>query len=457
VTTTTPGTTTPAALDGRAPAGTGENGRSGNGNGLAPRTDRPSVFEQRTYVAAAVTIVVYLVLAYFVFVRVGAHREDHVLAVIVPAALLALTAELFTRTPAWLRASLSLLFGVFALVSGLVALDRLGVEGISAGGLVGVLPLVAGATLVVLGIWIAWHYRRHGGPLWRTVLRRGLIAVGALFVIYWLVLPVSLAIIATERPARPIADADLGRPKQDVTLVTRDGVKLSAWYVPSRNHAAVITFPRETTIPQARMLVRNGYGVLLVDPRGYGDSQGDPNAYGWGSSKDIDAAVAWLRRRPDVQKRRIGGLGLSMGGEQMLEAAARNPGLKAVVSEGAGIRSVREAALEKSLSPLERVLAYPQDLAQTVSVWLLGGDTVPISLKTAAILIGPRPVLFIYAGDGQEAERAVNPVYYRSAFAPKAIWMVPGAAHAKGFQTQPKEYERLVVAFFNKALLEPAP
>ena len=83
-----------------------------------------------------------------------------------------------------------------------------------------------------------------------------------------------------------------------MTLVTRDGVELSAWYVPSLNRAAIVTFPRAWTIAQARMLVSNGYGVLLVDPRGYGDSEGDPNAYGWGSTRDIDAAVAWLRRRP---------------------------------------------------------------------------------------------------------------------------------------------------------------
>ena len=130
------------------------------------------------------------------------------------------------------------------------------------------------------------------------------------------------------------------------------------------------------------MLAKNGYGVLLVDPRGYGDSQGDPNAYGWGSTKDIDAAVAWLRRRPDVQRRRIGGLGLSVGGEQMLEAAARNRGLKAVVSEGAGIRSVREALLRAGPSPLELALQYPQDLVQTVSVWLLGGEPSPSRSRT---------------------------------------------------------------------------
>ena len=449
--TTSPETVTPAADGSRRGADVG--GRNGSGNGVTPRADRPGPIEHRAFVTAAIAIVVYLVLAYIVFIRVGAHREDHVLAVVVPSAILGLAAELYARTPAWLRASLSLVLGAFALVSGVVAVDRLRVEGTSAGAVVGVLPLVAGASLVVLGVWTAWHYRRRGGPSWRLVLRRVLIAVAALLVLLWVVLPVSLAIVATERPASPIKEADLGRPKQEVTLVTRDGVKLSAWYVPSLNHAAVITFPRESTVPQARMLVKHGYGVLMVDPRGYGRSEGDPNAYGWGSTRDIDAAVAWLRRRQDVQNRRIGGLGLSVGGEQMLEAVARDPGLKAVVSEGAGIRSVREAALEKGVSPLERFLTYPQDVVQTASVWLLGGDTVPISLKTAAILAGPRATFFIYGGDGQETEKAVNPVYYESAFEPKAIWEVPGAGHTQGIETRPQEYERLVVGFFDKELL----
>jgi pimeloyl-ACP methyl ester carboxylesterase len=457
VSTTTPDATTPVATGGQN--GDRLNGGAARiddaGHGTVPASlRRPGPGERRAFVVSALAIGVYLVLAYLVFVRPGVHREDHVLAVVVPAAILALCAELYPRMIAGLRASMCLLLGVFAAVSGVVAVDRLMVEGMSAGALCGILPLVAGAALLMLGVWLAWTSRKRGGPLWRTVLRRAIVAVLALLVVYWVVLPVSMAIVATERPSKPVKAADLGRPYEEVGLVTRDGVKLSAWYVPSQNHAAVLTFPREWTIAQARMLVNNGYGVLLVDPRGYGASEGDPNAYGWGSTKDIDAGVAWLRRRPDVQKRRIGGLGLSVGGEQMIEAAARNPGLKAVVSEGAGIRSVRETPLEHGVSPVELVLKYPQDLVQTVSVWLLGGETVPMSLKTASLLVAPRAVLFIYGQDGQEVEKAVNPVYYDAAFPPKGVWEVPGSGHVQGIQTQPGEYERIVVGFFDKTLLD---
>jgi predicted acyl esterase len=82
--------------------------------------------------------------------------------------------------------------------------------------------------------------------------------------------------------------------------------------------------------------------VLLLDRRGEGASDGDINLYGWNGEPDLRAAIAYLRHRPDVDPDRIGGLGLSVGGELMLQAAAHDRGLRAVVAEGAGVRSFAE-------------------------------------------------------------------------------------------------------------------
>ena len=52
--------------------------------------------------------------------------------------------------------------------------------------------------------------------------------------------------------------------------------------MPSKNRAAIIAFAgRRGTQRQTRMLVRHGYGVLLFDRRGEGESEGDPNIFGW--------------------------------------------------------------------------------------------------------------------------------------------------------------------------------
>ena len=109
------------------------------------------------------------------------------------------------------------------------------------------------------------------------------------------------------------------------------------------------------------MLARHGYGVLLFDRRGEGTSDGEPNAWGWGGDADVKAAIAYLRRRPDVDPDRIGGLGLSVGGELMIETAAETDALAAVVSEGAGARSTREDMDHNDPRP-RQVDARPRDV-----------------------------------------------------------------------------------------------
>ena len=65
----------------------------------------------------------------------------------------------------------------------------------------------------------------------------------------------------------------------------------------------------------------------------------------------------------------------------------------------------------------------------------------------------PRPVFFIYATPGQGGEAELNPVYLRAAREPKSAWNVPGASHTGGITARPEEYERRVIAFFDRALL----
>ena len=136
----------------------------------------------------------------------------------------------------------------------------------------------------------------------------------------------------------------LGAAYENVSFETSDGLTLKGWYVPSKNGAAVISFPgRRGPQRPARMLARHGYGVLVFDRRGEGISDGDPNAFGWNGDRDVKAAIDYLQTRADVDPDRIGGIGLSVGGEMMLEAAAEDHDLKAIVSEGAGARAYSDS------------------------------------------------------------------------------------------------------------------
>ena len=154
-------------------------------------------------------------------------------------------------------------------------------------------------------------------------------------IVWFIVFPIGFAYIYVHT-GRAAVTPDLRVPYETVTVVTADSLELAASYVPSRNRAAVVLFPGATRSREARMLIRHGYGVLLLDPRGQGSSEGD--TVRWAGDRDLLAAAEYLRRRPDVDPDRIGGFGFSIGGEILLEAAAQSTAYKAIVTEGAGSR-----------------------------------------------------------------------------------------------------------------------
>jgi fermentation-respiration switch protein FrsA (DUF1100 family) len=376
----------------------------------------------------------------------GTGPGDHLVRGFVSLAVLALAAAICTRLPAGGRAAVAAALGLLAVEGAALAIADARAVGARGEDWTGFLLLPVGLLLCAYAFVLLWRSRKPGR---HRYMRRAGIAVAAALLAYWLVLPLAIGILATHRPRAAVEPADLGRTYEEVTLRTTDGLELAAWYVASRNGAAVISYPtRRGKLDQARMLARHGYGVLLVDARGYDGSEGDPNVFGWDGAKDINAAVAWLRRRPDVRDGRIGGIGFSVGGEMMLQAAASNPELRAVVSEGAGVRSVRDHLLRGPRG----LFSLPEAAVQTAAVAVMSGSAPPPSLADLVSRIAPRPLLLIYAGRGGGGEE-LNPDYYRAAWSPKTLWKIDEAGHVGGFQARPQEYEKRVNGFFDRALL----
>ena len=404
--------------------------------------------DELVFSAAAAALALHVAVDSFVAPEPGTAPGDHLLRGAASLAVLTLAALVYPRLPAGARAALALVFGALALEGSALAVTDARAVGPRGEDWTGFLLCPIGILLVASATTLLWRSRKAGRL--RYVRRAG-IAFAAVLAAYWLVVPVAIAILATHRPRADVAPAELGRPYEELTIRTSDGLDLAAWYVPSLNGAAVISYPtRQGKLPHARMLVRHGYGVLLLDARGYDGSEGDPNLFGWAGARDIDAAVSWLQGRPDVTGGRIGGIGFSVGGEMMLQAAASNTGLRAVVSEGAGVRSVREDLIRGPRG----WLALPASAVQTAAVAVLSGTGPPPSLTDLVPRISPRPLLLVYAGRGGGGEE-LNPDYYRAALAPKELWKIAEARHVGGFQARPRAYEERVTSFFDRALLGP--
>ena len=415
------------------------------------RRGRRAAGRERTIVALLVGVVaLHVVDDNFLQPEPGTGAGDHLISGLVPVLLLAAAAAVYPHLRAGVRATVAMTLGALGMVIGTPAAYYLRHGAVEGDLYTGLLALVAGVVLLLAGPVILWRSRRTEGTPRQRYLRRSVMVacapVLAIAIGWFVVFPVGLGYIYTHTAPQP-AEPDLGVAYEAVTLPTGDGLELTASYVPSRNRAAVLLFPGASRADEARMLVAHGYGVLLLDPRGQGGSEGDVVL--WAGDQDLLAGAAYLQGRPDVDADRIGAIGFSIGGEMLLRAAAESNSIRAVVSEGAGQR-----VGETDTSGVAGVLVDPSQAVMTAATIIFSNHLPPAPIVDRIGDISPRPLLLIYAEPGIGGESTRQPKYFAAAGDPKDIWKVPGASHTGGIDADRVDYERHVVDFLDDALLQ---
>ena len=398
---------------------------------------------------ALAAIAIHIVDDNYLQPEAGTSATDHLASGLIPLAVMGLAAWAYPRLRGGWRGALALASGVLGIAAGIEAIHYTREVGASGDDFTGLLALPAALTLLGIGAAELWRTRRTDGRLWLRYPRRAAIGAAA-------VIPAFLVVMAgygyiTTHVARAVVPANhLGVAHEDVSFTTADGLELRGWYIPSRNGAAVISFPgRNGSQKQARMLARHGYGVLLFDRRGEGESEGEPNSWGWGGDTDVKAAIDYLQRRPDVDPDRIAGIGLSVGGEMMIETAAETDELAAVVSDGAGARTFSEE-MDYDVSGLDKVLGTLVSASKTTGIAVSANRLPPANLKDLAART-KAPLLLIAApnsGHGEDLNRG----YARAAGDAATLWEIPEAHHVGGLAARPAEYERRVVGFLDREL-----
>jgi dienelactone hydrolase len=255
--------------------------------------------------------------------------------------------------------------------------------------------------------------------------------------------------------------ADLELAYRDVTFPSSDGVDLAGWYVPTRNGAAVALLhgagsTRSDVLDQAAVLARHGYGVLLLDARGHGESAGRGMDFGWYGTADVSGAVDFLTRQSDVSPDRVGLVGLSMGGEEALGAAGTDERIAAVVAEGATAR----VAADKGYLAAYGVRGHVQQRIDAVTYWLtdlLSDAPEPPSLRhsVSVATTRPHPTSFLLITAGTVPDEARAAAFIRgSTSGTVQTWTVPGAGHTRGLATAPAAWGERVTSFLDHSLGE---
>jgi fermentation-respiration switch protein FrsA (DUF1100 family) len=160
---------------------------------------------------------------------------------------------------------------------------------------------------------------------------------------------------------------------RDITLVAADGTRLNAWFLPAKEGVPVKGTVLHLHGNGGNMawhlggswwLPEQGYQVLLLDYRGYGHSEGDPNLPA--IYQDIDAAFDWLSKSSGVQGKPLVVLGQSIGGALGVHYLSEHPQqrsrVKALVLDGvpASYREVARYTLGTSWLtwPFKRPLSW---------------------------------------------------------------------------------------------------
>ena len=213
-------------------------------------------------------------------------------------------------------------------------------------------------------------------------------------------------------PGVDLTPEALGVEAESLFLETEDGVRIHAFYLPSPGASRALLFLHGNAgnashrLPNAVGLARLGAGVLLLDYRGYGLSDGTPDEAG--VYADARAGFAFLVNERSFAEDRIVVFGRSRGGAVAVDLV-RDQNIAGLILEST-FTSVGDVVRRTVLAPL---------------AWLLRGR-----FASDRKIDGVRaPILFFHGDRDEVVDYSLGRRLFETAPEPKTFETIRGAGH----------------------------
>lgn len=278
------------------------------------------------------------------------------------------------------------------------------------------------------------------------------------------------------------------RESEEVSVLSRDGLKLAGTYFPAGNagtgtrarteaeagafgmagnevHGGGGDISRRTVLCfhgytseglndfpcLAKFYLEQGYNVLLADERAHGRSGGTYIGFGCLDRYDVMCWIAYLTERFGADQEMILH-GMSMGGATVLMCSGLNlpPQVKGIVSD-CGFTSAWEV-FTSVLNNMYHMPAFPimqiaDRMARAEAGYGLAECNAAEEVKKAKV-----PVLLIHGDADNFVPSRMCQELYEACASPKTMLIIKGASHAEAYHKDTDAYEGALREFLNQTV-----
>lgn len=248
-------------------------------------------------------------------------------------------------------------------------------------------------------------------------------------------------------------------PARVVRFTASDGVPIAANYWPGArpDGPAILLLhginnDRSRLTPHAIWLNGLGYAVLAIDFRGHGESGAESRSFGLYEARDAAAALAFLRAR--APRRKVGVIGVSLGGAAALLGDDGPLPVEAMVLH-AVYPDLRTAIVNRLARVGTRPLAHLGEPLLSYQSWLRYG-VGPARIAPIDGMRRYRGQALIVAGTADRDTRVVDSqALYAAAPGPKSLLLIEGSDHIATSILWTDDYRAGVRRVFAESLGEP--
>jgi len=259
-----------------------------------------------------------------------------------------------------------------------------------------------------------------------------------------------------------------GLDYEEVVFPTSDGLTLRGWFIPAasaslepsgkgemaRNTCATILVGHGYPFDKANILrhalfLHPRFHLFVFDFRYFGESDGAYTTAGLLETRDVQAAVEYVKSRSDVNPERIGAMGFSMSASAFM--LTKHPDIKAIVADSP--YATLEGLIARQFFFFPGFTKWPFVTLTKLYARLLLGVRVSDAAPTDVVKDLNAPLLIIHGDADSQIPLEHSQVIYANANPDKTqFWIVPGADHGFAHGLEGPRYEVRVREFFEQHL-----